>query len=61
MSRLGADGNGVRILYGGSINPDNVRSILSLAQVGGVLVGGASLKASDFGSIVRTAFENRKP
>lgn len=42
---------GTRILYGGSVNPANAREILSLAEVDGALVGGASLKADDFWTI----------
>lgn len=42
---------GTRILYGGSVNPGNAREILSLADVDGALVGGASLKADDFWAI----------
>jgi triosephosphate isomerase len=42
---------GTRILYGGSVNPKNARDILSLAEVDGALVGGASLKAEDFWAI----------
>ncbi|MEI6281907.1 MAG: triose-phosphate isomerase [Alphaproteobacteria bacterium] len=41
------------ILYGGSVKPDNAGDILKIAQVGGALVGGASLKASDFLGIIR--------
>ncbi|MCR9266789.1 MAG: triose-phosphate isomerase, partial [Alphaproteobacteria bacterium] len=41
-----------RILYGGSVKPANAESLLSLADVDGALVGGASLKASDFTSII---------
>lgn len=41
------------ILYGGSVKPDNAREILNLLEVGGALVGGASLKAADFLSVVR--------
>ena len=37
-----------RILYGGSVKPDNAREILALEDVDGALVGGASLKAEDF-------------
>jgi len=40
-----------RILYGGSANPKNAREILSLDEVDGALVGGASLKAEDFWAI----------
>jgi triosephosphate isomerase len=42
----------VRILYGGSVNPDNTPSIMLQADVDGVLVGGASLKAESFLKIV---------
>jgi triosephosphate isomerase len=47
-ARLGAEGKKVRILYGGSVKTANARAILALPEVGGVLVGGASLKAADF-------------
>ena len=40
--------SGFRILYGGSVKPGNAREILALEDVGGALVGGASLKAEDF-------------
>lgn len=46
--RLGGDANGVRILYGGSVKPDNAVELLGAADVDGALVGGASLKAADF-------------
>lgn len=52
-ARLGAEGKKVRILYGGSVKPSNARAILALPEVGGVLVGGASLKAADFQAIFR--------
>ena len=42
------------ILYGGSVNPQNAAEILSLAQVDGALVGGASLDAESFWSIARS-------
>jgi triosephosphate isomerase (TIM) len=44
---------GTRILYGGSVKPDNARSLLEQQDVDGALVGGASLKAADFLAIVR--------
>jgi triosephosphate isomerase len=44
-------GSEVRILYGGSVKPNNAREILALDHVNGALVGGASLKASDFMAI----------
>jgi triosephosphate isomerase (TIM) len=43
------------IQYGGSVKPDNARTLLSQADVDGALVGGASLKAADFLAIVRAA------
>ncbi len=43
------------ILYGGSVKPSNAAEILALAEVGGALVGGASLKAADFLAIIRAA------
>ena len=52
VARLGAAGQGVRILYGGSVKPSNAAEILALPEVGGALVGGASLKAADFLGII---------
>lgn len=52
-ARLGTEGKKVRILYGGSVKPSNARTILALPEVGGVLAGGASLKAADFEAILR--------
>lgn len=46
-------GNAIRILYGGSVTPDNVDSLLSRPDIDGALVGGASLKADSFVRIVR--------
>jgi triosephosphate isomerase len=43
------------ILYGGSVKPDNAAEILKAQEVGGALVGGASLKAEDFLGIIRAA------
>jgi len=42
----------VRILYGGSVKPDNVKSLMAQDQIDGVLVGGASLDAKSFATIV---------
>jgi triosephosphate isomerase len=53
--RFGVTGAAVPILYGGSVKPSNAGEILSLRQVGGALVGGASLKATDFEPIIRAA------
>jgi triosephosphate isomerase len=46
---------GTRVLYGGSMNPGNAADILAIPDVGGGLIGGASLKAGDFWSIVEEA------
>ena len=43
---------GVRLLYGGSVKPSNATEIFAIPHVDGALVGGASLKAADFGAIV---------
>ncbi len=51
-ARLGADAMSVRLLYGGSVKPSNANEIFAVANVDGALVGGASLKAADFGAIV---------
>ena len=50
--RFGAAGRGIRILYGGSVKPDNARELLAVRDVDGALVGGASLKADDFLAII---------
>ncbi len=52
VKALGEDGQGVRILYGGSLKPSNAAEIFAVKDVDGALVGGASLKAVDFGAIV---------
>ncbi len=54
-ARFGADGGSVRILYGGSMKPENAAAILKIADVNGGLIGGASLKSTDFLAIVRAA------
>ena len=46
--RFGGEGTGIRILYGGSVKPANAKELLTVANVNGALVGGASLKAADF-------------
>lgn len=48
-----ADGGGFSLLYGGSVKPSNAAEIFAIANVDGALVGGASLKAADFGRIVK--------
>mgnify|MGYP001637529322 FL=1 len=53
VAKLGEGGRVAPILYGGSVKPSNAREILAVAEVGGALVGGASLKAEDFLGIIR--------
>jgi triosephosphate isomerase len=55
VEALGEAGAGAPILYGGSVKPGNAAEILKVREVGGALVGGASLKAEDFLAIVRAA------
>ena len=55
VRQFGAAGNGILILYGGSVRPANAASLLAVPNVGGALVGGASLKADDFLAIARAA------
>ena len=50
-----ADATSVRLLYGGSVKPDNARELLHVANVDGALIGGASLKAPDFWAIAEAA------
>jgi triosephosphate isomerase len=52
MARLGEGAKTMLILYGGSVNPANADEILALPDVGGALVGGASLKSADFLRII---------
>ena len=51
-ARMGADAMTVRLLYGGSVKPSNAAEIFAVANVDGALIGGASLKAADFGAII---------
>lgn len=44
--------NALRILYGGSVKPDNIQGLMAQADIDGALVGGASLKADSFAQIV---------
>jgi triosephosphate isomerase len=49
VGRYGAaEGEGIRVLYGGSVKPDNAKDLLRVDNVDGALVGGASLKAEEF-------------
>jgi triosephosphate isomerase len=52
-AKFGKDAaDAVRILYGGSVKPDNVKALMAQPEIDGSLVGGASLKPEDFASIV---------
>lgn len=55
VKRLGESGASTPILYGGSMKPGNAAEILSVADVNGGLIGGASLKAEDFLAIYSAA------
>lgn len=50
--RFGQEGAQIRLLYGGSVKPSNAKELLAVDGVNGALVGGASLKASDFLGII---------
>jgi triosephosphate isomerase len=50
-----ADAAKVPLLYGGSVKPDNAAELFAQADIDGGLIGGASLKASDFAAIARAA------
>lgn len=54
-SRIGDDAQGMRILYGGSMNGDNAAELMAIADVDGGLVGGASLTAEKFAPIIKAA------
>jgi triosephosphate isomerase len=49
------DSAALRVLYGGSVTPDNARDLMAQADVDGALVGGASLDPESFGAIVAAA------
>ena len=54
IARFGAaDGDAIRLLYGGSVKPGNAAEIFTAENVDGALVGGASLKAADFAPIIK--------
>jgi triosephosphate isomerase (TIM) len=55
LLRVQPEGAGIRILYGGSVKPGNAAEILPVPEVGGALVGGASLVAEDFLAIIAAA------
>ena len=53
----GDNANNIPILYGGSVNPSNIKDLLSMPQINGALIGGASLKGSDYAQMVKIAGE----
>lgn len=55
VAAYGDKGRGVRILYGGSVKASNATEIFAVPDVGGALVGGASLKSADFVPIIEAA------
>ena len=59
LTEVSAEGSGVRILYGGSVNRDNAAALFRVADVDGALVGGASLVAEQFLAICAAAEETR--
>ncbi len=60
VQRFGNEtGTSIRLLYGGSVKPENAADIFAVSNVDGALVGGASLKAVDFSAIVN-ALENAR-
>jgi triosephosphate isomerase len=48
-----AHASALRILYGGSVKPDNIQGLMAQEEIDGALVGGASLEAKSFATIVR--------
>lgn len=52
VERFGEQGREMSVLYGGSVKPSNAAQIFAVPDVNGALVGGASLKAADFGGII---------
>lgn len=61
VARFGKAGRTVRILYGGSVKASNAHDILQVPEVGGVLIGGASLAAADFDAVLGVVRDLAKP
>ena len=55
LAKARTDGANIPVLYGGSVKADNAKAILDVEEVGGLLVGGASLEAKGFSAIVRAS------
>lgn len=54
LAQIVPDASDVRILYGGSVKPENSKELLEIQDVNGALIGGASLSAADFWSIAQS-------
>lgn len=52
LTSINRDYENTRILYGGSVKPENIKELMNKEDIDGALVGGASLKASDFAKLV---------
>jgi triosephosphate isomerase (TIM) len=61
LAAYGSAGGDVPILYGGSVKPSNAAGIFAVGDVGGALVGGASLHAADFVPIIEAAAASSPP
>ena len=61
IAQLGATGRTIRILYGGSVDADNAERVLGVAEVGGLLIGGASLHAADFDAVLQIVRLHERP
>jgi triosephosphate isomerase len=61
LGRRVADAATVRLLYGGSVKPDNARELLHVGDVDGALVGGASLDGEEFAAICTSAASSGVP
>ena len=57
---LGEAAHGIKIIYGGSVNPDNAKALFSEQDIDGGLIGGASLKAEDFLQICKVLEETKE-
>jgi triosephosphate isomerase len=53
LTTIGPSAASARVLYGGSVKPDNIDGLMRQPDIDGALVGGASLKADSFARIVR--------
>jgi triosephosphate isomerase len=57
VQHFSGKGSALRVIYGGSVTPANIRSLMEKPEIDGALVGGASLKLTDFLQIVRASAE----